>query len=171
MESPQCIESRIFPDDGNTPNHPTLPFLLMRGTAPTGTADPAAWFEKHFEANGWGATWRWTVYPYHHFHSTNHEVLGVARGNATLLLGGENGGTFDVGLGDVIVIPAGVGHKRLESSEDFLVVGGYPDGEEPDLIKSGEGDIDAARERISKVSLPINDPVYGRHGPLFKHWK
>jgi uncharacterized protein YjlB len=164
------IESYLFGDDGQTPNNPLLPFVFMHGVAVGQVMDPADWFERQFSMHGWGACWRWGVYRYHHFHSTNHEVLGVSRGSATLQLGGERGGVFEVRVGDVIVIPAGVGHKCMEASDDFEVVGAYPRGEEPDLIRSGEGDLDAARLRISHVPLPEQDPVHGLGGPLFDYW-
>lgn len=163
-------ETRLFADDGRTPNNATLPLVVMRHTAAASSEDPAAWFERTFTSHGWSATWRWTVYPYQHFHSTNHEVLGVFRGDARLMLGGENGAVFDVGVGDVIVIPAGVGHMRVEASDDFQVVGAYPEGKEPDLILPGY-DLFAARRRIAEVPLPGQDPVSGTDGPLMDFWK
>ncbi|WP_250123845.1 cupin domain-containing protein [Chroococcidiopsis sp. CCMEE 29] len=67
--------------------------------------------------------------PNHHYHSTAHEVLGISRGKAAVRLGGDaRGQTFEVRAGDVIIIPAGVAHKNLDSSSDFLVVGAYPLG-------------------------------------------
>jgi uncharacterized protein YjlB len=164
------IETRFFADDGRTPNNRVLPLIVMRGTEAADASDPAAWFEKRFTEHGWGGTWRWRVYPYHHFHSTDHEVLGVSRGSATLVLGGEKGGEFRVTVGDVLIMPAGLGHMSLAASEDFQVVGAYPRGEEPDLIRAGEGNLDAARGRIEKVPLPDLDPVYGAAGPLADHW-
>lgn len=165
------IETRFFADDGRTPNHPRLPLIVMRCTQAADAEDPAEWLEKRFTAHGWGSTWRWGVYSYHHFHSTNHEVLGVSRGSASLMLGGEKGGEFEVTAGDVLVLPAGLGHMCLTASQDFQVVGAYPRGEEPDLIRTGEGNLDAARGRIEKVPLPDRDPVYGAKGPLTEHWR
>ena len=146
------VEACFFEDDGATPNNPRLPLLLMRGTPAMKAVDPAAWLERKFISNGWTATWRWTVYPYHHYHTTSHEVLGVSRGTAILQLGGEGGRHFEVSTGDVIVIPAGVGHKRIDSTRDFQVVGAYPDGKEPDLIRSGEEDTASALRRISSMA-------------------
>lgn len=171
MREPANIEIRRFPDDGRTPNHPVLPLMVMRRTGAADADDPAAWFEQRFAANGWSAAWRGGVYPYHHFHTTNHEVLGVSAGSAKLMLGGENGSEFDVGLGDVIVIPAGVGHKCLEATGDFQVVGAYPGGADPDLNHSTGEDLDLARRHIADVPLPQQDPVYGRGGPLCDHWR
>ncbi|MES2661415.1 MAG: cupin domain-containing protein [Verrucomicrobiota bacterium] len=171
MKSHSPIEIRLFADDGGTPNHPLLPLVILRGTEAVGSQDAAVWFEQRFVTHGWLAIWRWTVYPYHHYHSTNHEVLGVSRGTARLIFGGENGGEFQVSTGDVIIIPAGVGHMRLDSSDDFQVVGAYPRGEEPDLIRSGDDESDAARLRVAEVTLPDQDPVFGENGPLIALWK
>lgn len=171
MSGPGSIVSHHFHDDGGTPNHPVLPVMVMQGTPAANTTEPAEWFERRFHQNGWGATWRWTVYPYQHYHSTNHEVLGVSCGNATILLGGEEGVEVRVGIGDVIVLPAGTGHKRVSSSGDFQVVGGYPGGCEPDLLRPGEGDPREIRRQIAAVPVPESDPVYGSEGPLLPYWK
>lgn len=165
------IETKVFADDGETVNNPQLPVVLMRATEAAASSDPAAWFEERFAANGWGASWRWGVYPFHHFHTNNHEVLGVARGEAELLLGGAEGERFVVTVGDVIVIPAGVGHKCERSSSGFQVVGAYPDSVGPDLIRSGEGDAAEHLAAVSGVPLPQSDPVFGPSGPLLEHWK
>lgn len=171
MPRSPLIETRFFADDGRTPNHPDLPLIVMRQTEAAEAEDPAEWFEMRFAANGWRGTWRWGVYSYQHFHSTNHEVLGVARGSARLMLGGEQGGEFEVRVGDVLVLPAGLGHQCLSASQDFQVVGAYPRGEHPDLIRPGEGNPDATRGRIEKVPLPGLDPVYGAQGPVMEHWR
>jgi uncharacterized protein YjlB len=168
--TPKSIESLLFSDDGQTPNHPALPAVVMRGSGAEEAADPAAWFEERFMENDWSECWRYGVYPYHHFHSTNHEVLGVSRGTATLLLGGEHGQNLDVGVGDVILLPAGTGHKCVKCSEDFQVVGAYPMGIEPDFVRSGEGDLISLRSRIMQVAVPDKDPVFGPDGTLFGFW-
>lgn len=164
------VETRLFADDGETINNPSLPVIVMRGTEAKGSDDPATWFERCFARHGWGASWRWGVYPFHHYHSTNHEVLGVASGEADLMLGGRGGGCFNVQAGDVIVIPAGVGHKCERCSSGFLVVGAYPWGRYPDTVRSGEGDIEKLRSNVAELSVPDCDPVFGSKGPLLKHW-
>jgi uncharacterized protein YjlB len=120
-------EIAVFKDDGVIPNN-RLHLLLYRGVLPNGGVDPATRVVQLFAANNWANSWRNGIYPFHHYHSASHEVLGVYRGSATVRLGGEQGKDFKVSAGDVIVIPAGVGHKNLGASEDFGVVGAYPDG-------------------------------------------
>src|SRR5580704_15947769 len=95
----------LFEDDGMIPNS-RLPLLVYRAAVP---ADAAA-IERVFAANRWPPAWRNGVHPFHHFHSTAHEVLGVARGEATVLFGGPAGRVLSLRAGDVAVLPAGVGH-------------------------------------------------------------
>ena len=163
-------ESIVFEDDGSIPNS-ELPFLLYRRAFSPDTPDLAAVIEQRFAEYSWTGSWRAEVFPFHHYHSTSHEVLGVYRGRATLQLGGENGRRFDVEPGDILVIPAGVGHKRLESSPQFHVVGAYPDGRQWDLLRGNPGERPQADHNISAVPLPRNDPLHGSSGPLRQLWK
>jgi uncharacterized protein YjlB len=158
-----------FADDGTFPNS-RLPLLLYREAVARGDAGPEA-MEALFAEHGWPPRWRSSVFTYHHYHSTAHEVLGIASGEATLMLGGPQGREFTVGAGDVIVIPAGVGHRRLRSSGDFLVVGGYPPGQDWDLLRGEPGDRPRADANIAEVPVPASDPVAGKNGPLLKEWR
>src|ERR1700692_4721502 len=85
-----------FDDDGVIPNS-RLPLLVYRDAVP---AD-AAGIERLFAANRWPPAWRDGVHPFHHFHSTAHEVLGVARGEASVLFGGPGGTVLEVWARDV----------------------------------------------------------------------
>ena len=85
----------------------------------TRPADPAA-IERIFAANGWPPAWRNGVHPFHHF-SSAHEVLGVARGEASVLFGGPDGTVLPVAAGDVVVVPAGVAHCNQGQSSDLLI--------------------------------------------------
>ena len=73
--------------------------------------------------------------------------------------------------GDVIVIPPGVGHKRVESSEDFGVVGAYPEGANGTCCAACPASARRADRNIAALPLPQNDPVYGPDGPLRKIWE
>jgi uncharacterized protein YjlB len=119
------IETHLFADDGIVPNNPILPLVLYRGALGS-EGDLAARCEDMFEANGWPGAWRNGIYGHHHYHSTAHEVLGIARGSARVRLGGESGATVELRAGDVVVIPAGFAHKRESASGDLLVIGSYP---------------------------------------------
>ena len=79
-------------------------------------------------------------------------------------------GSF-VNEGDVIVLPAGTGHRKLESSSDFLVVGAYPPGFSADLLRGEPGERPGSDERIARVPLPRTDPVGGQGGPVLENWR
>ena len=97
-------------------------------------------------------------------------VLGIYSGSAAVRLGGEQGHNFTVQAGDAIVIPAGVGHKNLGSSNDFGVVGAYPDGRHWDLLTGRPGERPKADQNIAALPMPDTDPIYGPDGPLRKLW-
>ncbi len=147
-----------------------LPVVVMRAAIQPDGEDPAAAFEGSFRRNGWTGTWRNGIYPYHHYHSTAHEVLGVASGSARVCFGGEGGEEVEVAAGDVIVIPAGVAHCLVEERDGFLVVGAYAGGRHWDILRPRAASLEAARERIAAVPLPDSDPVAGTDGPLLGLW-
>ena len=130
----------------------------------------AAKIEQHFASLNWTNSWKNGIYPFHHYHSTSHEALGVYSGSATVRLGGEQGRDFQVKAGDVIVIPAGVGHKNLGSSGDFGVVGAYPDGRSWDLLRGKPGERPQADDNIARLPVPTTDPVGGAQGRLQELW-
>ena len=110
--------------------------------------------------------------PYADSELVEHEKTGLrfARGSATVHLGGEAGIRMVVKAGDVIVIPAGVGHKNLGSSADLLVVGAYPPGRRWDLCDGSPGERPQALKNLAAVPLPSTDPVFGVNGPLIEQW-
>lgn len=158
-----------FADDGSIPNS-KYPLLVYRGAFHLSGPEGAAWLEQRFAENEWTNAWRNGVFPYHHYHSISHEVLGVYAGTALLHMGGQNGEQLHVVAGDVLVIPAGVGHKKLEASDDFAVVGAYPDGRDYDILRGEPGDRPRALENISRVPIPRLDPIWGTEKGLSKLW-
>jgi len=152
------------------PNNPDLPVLHYReGLQQVGALAPED-AEGVLGRNGWPARWRDGIFSYHHYHSTTHEVLGVARGRATVRLGGPSGLRVDASAGDVLILPAGVAHKNEGASRDFLVVGAYPEGRDWDLRTGEPGDRPEADRTIEAVPRPARDPVYGEEGPLLDRW-
>jgi uncharacterized protein YjlB len=154
-------ETWVAPPGEQIPNHPSFAVLVYRDLpAMSAGADSC---RALFAGNGWVGSWVDGVLDFHHFHSTSHEVLGVVSGEATLELGGPQGERFEVSAGDVLVLPAGTGHRRASAREGFTVVGAYPRGQEHyDLLRGDDpAEVAAARERIAALGAPPSDPVGG----------
>ena len=161
----------LLEDDGETPNNPALPLVLYRGAVDVSGADPAAAFEKAFAQHGWGDGWRNGIFDFLHFHTRTHEVLGIARGTATVEFGGAKGKTVELQAGDVAILPVGTGHRRLSCSRDLLVVGAYPAESCIDQHRPNQVSHDKAVADIAGTPLPLQDPVFGSDGPLKQLWK
>jgi uncharacterized protein YjlB len=149
------------------PNSP-LPVLIYRQVLDVSESDPAAGFEALFARHQWPPQWRYGLYDFDHFHSTAHEALGVFRGRAHVRLGGPNGREHDIAAGDVLVLPAGVGHACLAASDDFTMVGAYPPGQSWEVERGEPGELESARQRVAAVALPDDDPV---GGTLLSLWR
>ena len=161
-----------FADDGHTPNNRRWPMIVYRGAiALPPEFDPAGIFEMLFESNRWGESWRDGMYSFNHFHTQTHETLGIARGWVRARLGGGNGRDLTLKAGDVVIFPAGTGHRRRAQSRDLLIVGAYPPTGEYDEPKPQDVDHEDAVASIAKVRRPPTDPVYGSKGPLLQVWE
>lgn len=168
--SPRIIAHQLAAS-GAIPNNPRWPLLVYPSALAIAGADPAAVFEELFDRNGWPAAWRNGVYPFHHFHCEAHEALGVYSGEATVQFGGDGGVVITARPGDVIVLPAGTGHKKLSSRGALGIVGAYPAGQHPDMCTPLLSSLRRTTAAVARVSLPQRDPVYGADGPLFTYWK
>ena len=165
-------EARRFAPDGTVINS-RLPLLIYRNALSSGGEDLEAKVKEMFFVNDWLNNWTYRgVYPYPHFHSTSHEVLGVVRGTIPLRLGGAQQSPMLFSAGDVIVVPAGVSHtafaddehRSLGGSDDVLMVGGYNEGRDWDLMRDGQtsdAEMRAAVKRIMSLPIPQRDPVTG----------
>lgn len=154
-------ELYCFADDGFVPNHPKWPLALYRQAVDlNGIKDPGFAFEQLFALNGWGRSWQNGIYPYTHYHSQMHEVLGIVRGHVEVQFGGDRGQAIAVHAGDVAILPAGTGHRRLAASDNYLVVGAYPPQGTYDECTS-EADHAAAVISIRKVPRPLIHPIFG----------
>jgi uncharacterized protein YjlB len=164
------LEQFKFKDDGVYPGS-VLPLLLYRAAITEEIEDRARLLERRFAQNDWRNSWRNGVYGFAHYHSTSHEVLGVYHGSAELRLGGDHAKTVEVRSGDVILIPAGVAHQSITASQDFAVVGAYPDGRQWDLLRGLPGERPKSDRTIAALPIPDYDPIYGAEGPLRQIWK
>ncbi len=155
-------------DTTGYPNSP-LPVLMYRQVLDSGSAEEQAdSFEAMFKRHGWPPAWRYHLYDFDHFHSTAHEALGIFRGQARARLGGPNGREVMLYAGDVLVLPAGVGHASVAASDDFCMVGAYPPGQEPEIERGDPAQLAAAQARVATVGLPENGPI---GGPLTALWR
>lgn len=164
----QVVVHRLQPCDW-VPNNPGCPLLIYRRAVPIVGADAAVAFETLFAANGWVGAWRNGVFDFQHFHSTAHEALGIFSGEVRVAFGGEKGICVEAAAGDVIVVPAGVSHRRV-SSRTLGVVGAYPEGQSPDLCVATDADHETLRANVARVPRPLCDPVHGGGGPLHSYW-
>jgi uncharacterized protein YjlB len=166
------VEAFILTDDGVFPNNRRLPLLVYRKVLSLDAPDLIAQVRAIFAENGWGGLWVDSIFDYHHYHSTSHEVLAICGGQAEVRFGGEHGITLTLSAGDAVVIPAGVAHKNLGAGKDFVVVGAYPQGQEGyDMCHGKREERLQADRNIVSVPIPEADPLYGPDGPLTEHWR
>jgi uncharacterized protein YjlB len=165
------LVAHLLSPAGAVPNHPRWPLLIYRDAVKIAGADPAVAFEELFARNLWPPAWRNGVFSHHHFHSNSHEALGVYAGEVTVLFGGDGGVALTATVGDVIVLPAGTGHKKLASRGALGVVGAYPQGSDPDTCTPELATAARRAATVARAPLPACDPVYGDGGPLFTHWR
>src|SRR6185312_3523444 len=97
------IKRLTSPRGDRVPNNDRFPAVIARNALDSAQDDAAV--KALLQANGWGGGWTWRVFDFHHFHPDAFEVLAVARGAATLMLGGPQGEEIEVEAGDVIILP------------------------------------------------------------------
>lgn len=139
-----------LPAWGRVPNNPQ-PARLYRAARTV----PPTQVGAHLAANGWTNAWQGGIYPFTHDHSTAHEVLVIARGQAHLTLGGRGGPQVTVTAGDALTLPAGNGHRNDGSRPDLLVIGAYAQGRDWDTCRPETTGPQAARTRAER------DPISG----------
>ena len=169
------IMTHLFSEAEDFPNNGFLPVIIMENVFKVNDDDDKTEVENAFlnlfKENDWAGSWVNGLYNYHHYHSTAHEVLGIASGWVKVQFGGPRGKTLRVSAGDVIIIPAGVAHKNAMQSSDFSVVGAYPEGQSPDMKYGFPGERSKTDKNIKSTSLPAKCPVFGTKSPMTALWK
>ncbi|MEX0956838.1 MAG: cupin domain-containing protein [Rhizobiaceae bacterium] len=166
IADPEIIPLRVGAG-GQVPNNPKYPAVLAR-KALGGPNDDGA-VRALMARNGWGATWTWRVFDYHHFHPDAFEALAVAQGSATLMLGGPQGQTIEVEAGDVMILPPGFGHCQIAMRDGFQICGAYPPGQENyTVVRGSDGYDDRMLAQIAAVPPPSTDPIWGARGQLLR---
>lgn len=164
------ITRDILTEDNAFPNNGLLPLLHYERALQLSDGDDSSVVKEILETNGWTNSWVDGIYNYHHYHSTAHEVLVALKGSAQVQFGGPNGIALSFAQGDVIIIPAGVAHMKVNDADGFLCMGAYPDGQQYDMNYGKPGERPRSDENIRKVPMPQHDPVYGNDGPLIRNW-
>lgn len=160
---------KVLPSSGNFPNS-SLPVLHYQEAFDPGTVNLGEVVQNTFKSNGWVRMWVNGIYDFHHYHSNNHEVLGITAGHATVILGGEEGILLKLNKGDVLVLPAGTAHKRVKGVSGFSCVGAYSINVPYNMRYGEEEEFDEAVKQIKSLPMPETDPVYGGDGPLLHYY-
>jgi len=126
---------------------------------------------EYFENNGYVNGWVGGIMDRHHFHSTAHEALACTEGEVSVQFGGQHGEMRTLRKGDVVLLPAGVAHKKLDATQGFEIVGAYPSNDpEYDFQYGNASDYEAIKESIAHVKNPLTDPVTGNPGDIEEYW-
>ena len=165
------VETIYIEENKPFPNNPFPVLYYPKGVSDlldkTGSAENVLAL---FEQNGYSNGWVNGIFSYHHFHATTHEVLACIAGEATVQLGGPDAEKYSFTRGDVLLLPAGVAHKRIDASPDFKIVGAYPVGLEPDMQKGEAENYEVIKQLIASVVRPAKDPVEGEDGAVIEYW-
>lgn len=132
-------------ENGNYPNNLKLPILLYKNAFHFEELDPAAVIESVIKDNNWGGSWRNGIYDFQHYHSTAHEVLGVYGAWAEVQLGGYGNKIIRIEKDDVLILPTGTVHKRINSGDGFAVGGAYPANQRWDMNYGKESELERAK--------------------------
>ena len=162
-------EQFLVHGDGRIPNS-DLPLLIYRQAIQSDVVALEALFRK----NDWIPEWHSSIglYPSQHFHSDAHELIAVTRGCLLGEFGGPSGIRLKLNAGDVVVIPAGVGHFGLELTEDLRLTGAFPLGYSIHDFRLGyASEYAQVFEASRNVPVPAFDPLGGPTGSLPGIWQ
>jgi uncharacterized protein YjlB len=161
------IIAKVIGPQGDFPNNAYLPLLIYKKALVLSSTR----ISDTFLSNRWCNVWVDSIYPFDHFHSNTHEVLGISTGSVVVQLGGPNGILVELEAQDALILPAGVAHKKIQSDQNFQCVGAYPFNIEYDMHYGKAIELQTVMQNIENVLLPATDPIFGAQGPLFDFWK
>ncbi|WWC68288.1 uncharacterized protein I206_102211 [Kwoniella pini CBS 10737] len=166
------VTQHHIPAYQNFPNTSLRPYPLIIYHSAFPSSISAASIESHLSKIGIvDPAWRFTMYTQHHYHSTVDEVLVVYSGSAKLCFGGSHDNPdrveVDATKGDVMIVPAGVGHALLDDKGGFGIVGSYPKGSKNwDMCTGKQKERVNQWVRIKQLNWLKGDPIYGNEGPV-----
>lgn len=167
------VDTLYLEENHPFPNNP-IPLLHYQGVLKEALGDRDTINSSEvldlFAKNGYTNGWINGIYGRHHFHSTAHEVLGCLSGEAEVQFGGPQGSSVTFSVGDVVLIPAGVAHKLLKQTENFRVVGAYPDKQIHDMQYGDAPNYGFIKNNVVNVPLPELDPIQGPTGAVHTYW-
>lgn len=131
LKPKEIIYQMILPQ-GYFPGNQLYPLLIYKRIYSNINESPEM-IQAQLGQNDWSHSWVDSIYDFHHYHSTTHEVLVIISGECQVQFGGENGLIYTVHQGDVVILPAGVAHKSLERTHNFQCIGAYPFDVEYDM--------------------------------------
>jgi len=169
VEKLDKVIHQLIKPDCYFPGNSRFPLLIYKNVSFLSGQCPQvtqAWLKQ----NSWGYSWFDGVYDYHHYHSNTHETLVIVSGECHIQIGGDNGKSYTVHEGDVVIVPAGVAHKSVSASSNFRCIGAYPFEVGCDMNYGRREEYPVAVEQIKKVGLPEKDPIFGKNGLIFDYW-
>lgn len=158
-----------FREDKHIPNSP-FPLLIYRGFFDKEYDTCEDWLKKKFLANKWFPAPALRILNFTHYYSNTHIALGICAGDAKWQLGGAMGITMVIEKGDVLVIPAGVAVRHLESGLGFDLVAACSVNVVPDVRNEKNSNRALADRAIADIPVPHNDPILGPKEGLQTIW-
>lgn len=157
-----------FREDRFIPNSPH-PLLVYRSFFDKESDACENWLRKKFINHKWFPFSGLQPFDVPCYYVNTHIVLGVCAGEAKWQLGGTLGLTMVIEKGDVLVIPAGVALRNLESSADFKISAASSLDVIPKIRKEATSHLKDPG-RIADISIPETDPVLGTGDGLLTIW-
>jgi uncharacterized protein YjlB len=164
------IIQKMIASQNYFPGNPYYPLLIYKKALADMNESLEA-IQDRLTQNNWRDSWLGRIYDFHHYHSKTHEVLVIISGDCQVQFGGDHGLIDTVDQDDVVIIPAGVAHKSLKTSNNFQCIGAYPLDVGCGINYGTVEEYPEAIEMIQQVKLPLKDPIFGINGLLFNYWK